>query len=94
MLADRALCALDVDVSSADSVTAAGARIELAHEDLVSYSLFVVLADALIDNLVLRVERTSVQGTGVAATIEDMPSSATASAMTCFVKSIVCDVWV
>jgi len=66
----RVLCALDVDVSFAHSVAAAGAGIELAHEDLVSYSV-------------------CARYFGVAATIEDIPSSAIARVTICLVKSIV-----
>ena len=56
----RVLCALDVDVSFAHSVAAAGAGIELAHEDLVSYSLFGLLVHACGVEIVRRRWKTYV----------------------------------
>ena len=87
----RVLCALDVDVSFAPSVAAAGAGIELAHEDLVSYSLFGLLVHACGVEIVRRRWKTYVCARyfGVAATIEDIPSSAIARVTICLVKSIV-----
>lgn len=82
-------CALDIDVSSADTVAAAGAGIELADEDHVSCFLSICQHTSLpFLSLPKKNKRTSEQGTGVAATILDKPSTATATARMCLENCI------